>query len=55
VRDNDSYICEGGTLAQGASASGHIDLDQAGTNGMTITLLACTAGNVCQGYGMTQQ
>jgi hypothetical protein len=55
TRDNDTYLCEGGTLAPGESVSGHIDLDQAGNNAMTLTLLACTAGNVCQGYGMTHQ
>jgi hypothetical protein len=54
-RDNDTYLCEGGTLSPGESVSGHLDLDQVGNDGMSVDLLACTAGNVCQGFGMTRQ
>ena len=54
-RDNDSWDCTGGTLGPGSPASGRLVLSQAGTNGMVVSLVACTDANVCQGYGLTQQ
>ena len=54
-RDGDSFDCTGGTLQPGQPASGQIVLDAAGHNGQVVGLVVCSASNVCQGFGMTQQ
>jgi hypothetical protein len=52
-RDNDALECSGGTLAPGQSATGRMVLDQAGTDAMSVDLVACNDADVCQGFGMT--